>query len=165
MVFRALAQRLASLLRIVIVALALVMLVVLTVQVFMRFVVGQALSWSEEVALTCFSWSMLLAMALGVRELVHVRMEVVLEWFPDGMRAVIERLSALLILLFGLFLAWSGYDYVLDSFGTTSAAIAYPMAWLYAAAPACGLFIALFAAEQLFLGPARPHDQTADDAA
>ena len=39
-----------------IVALALGMLVLLAWQIFMRFVVGQALSWSEELALTGKRW-------------------------------------------------------------------------------------------------------------
>lgn len=151
---RTVAERLATVLRMSIVALAVVMLSVLTLQVFMRFVMGQALSWSEELALTCFAWSMLLAMALGVRELIHVRMDILVDHLPTALQRWIERLCALLIALFGLFLAWSGYNYTIDSMGTTSAAIAFPMVYLYAAAPVCGAFTLLFALETLLFGPA-----------
>ncbi|MGD9662560.1 MAG: TRAP transporter small permease [Porticoccaceae bacterium] len=153
---RAVAERLANTLRMIIVVLATAMLAVLTFQVFMRFVVGQALSWSEEFALTCFTWSMLLAMALGVRELIHVRMDILVDKLPRFLQRWIERLCALLITLFGLFLAWSGYNYTLDSVGTTSAAIAFPMVYLYAATSACGLFTFLFGLETLLFGPAKP---------
>lgn len=155
---RAVAERLAGTLRMTIVALAVVMLTVLTLQVFMRFVVGQALSWSEEIALTCFAWSMLLAMALGVRELIHVRMDILVVQLPRKLQRGVERLCALLITLFGLFLAWSGYNYALDASGTTSAAIAFPMVYLYAATPACGIFTFIFGLETLLLGPPQPDE-------
>ena len=68
--------------RAVVVLLATVMLASLSLQVFCRFVLGQALSWTEELALGCFSWSMLLAIALGLRELFHVRMDLLVDRLP-----------------------------------------------------------------------------------
>lgn len=164
-VCRALAGGIASAIRAIVVGLAIAMLLVLALQVFMRFVMEQALSWSEEFALACFTWSMLLAMALGVRELIHVRMDVLVDHFPQALRSLVERACALMIALFGLFLAWSGYNYTVDAFGTTSAAIAFPMAYLYAAAPVCGIFTFLFALESLVLGPVQAKVQTQDEAA
>ena len=155
-VIRAVADCLANTLRMSIVVLAVAMLFILALQVFMRFVMGQALSWSEEFALTCFTWSMLLAMALGVRELIHVRMDILVDNLPYPLRRVVERLCALLITLFGLFLAWSGYNYTMDAVGTTSAAIAFPMVYLYSATPACGIFTFIFGLEILLLGPVLP---------
>ena len=146
---------LAWLLRGVIVALALGMLVLLAWQIFMRFVVGQALSWSEELALTGFTWAMLLATALGVRESIHVRMEILVDAMPAPLRRWGDKLTALLVLALGGCLAWAGWNYAHDSLGTTSAAVAYPMAWLYAAAPVSGALMAVFALEQLVLGRAQ----------
>ena len=145
-------DRLATLLRGVIVALAVTMLVALTLQVFMRFVVGQALSWSEELALACFSWSMLLALALGVRDGIHVRMELLIDRLPASMRHRAEGAIALAVAALGVVIAWAGVGYVRDSLGTTSAAIGYPIAWLYACAPVCGALIALFGVERALFG-------------
>lgn len=145
-------DRLAALLRGVIVALALTMLVALALQIFMRFVVGQALAWSEELALTCFSWSMLLAIALGVREAIHVRMDLLVDLLPVHLHRGVERLVSLAVAGLGLFIAWAGVNYVIDSLGTTSAAIGYPIAYLYASAPAGGVLMAVFALERAVLG-------------
>lgn len=46
---------LARAVRVVMVSLVTVMLVALALQVVMRYAFGQALSWSEELALLCFS--------------------------------------------------------------------------------------------------------------
>lgn len=147
-------DKLATLVRAAIVVLALTMLLALTLQIFMRSVLGQALSWTEELALACFSWSMLLAIALGVRELIHVRMDLLVERLAPALQNLIGRVVALATALLGAAIAWAGVRYVLDSLGTTSAAIGYPIAWLYASAPVCGVFITLFAIEQLLPGAA-----------
>lgn len=145
-------DRLAALLRGVVVILAVTMLVALSLQIFMRFVVGQALSWSEELALLCFSWATLLSIALGVRDAIHVRMDLLIDRLPEPLRDGLDRVIALAVAGLGVFVAWAGVRYVIDSLGTTSAAIGYPIAYLYACTPACGALIALFALERALLG-------------
>lgn len=148
--------RLAALLRGVIVALAVTMLVALTLQISVRFFIGEALAWSEELALACFSWSMLLAIALGVREAIHVRMDLLVDCLPARLQRGVERLVSLAVAALGVFIAWAGANYVLDSLGTVSAAIGYPIAYLYACAPVCGALIAIFALERATLGAPGP---------
>ncbi len=143
---------LARAVRAAILLLVTVMLVALAMQVLMRYGAGRALSWSEELALLCFSWSMLLAIALGVRDAVHVRLDLLVALLPTRLARGVDKAVALIIAGVGIFLAWSGQNYVVDSFGATSAAIGYPTAWLYACAPVCGVLIALFALEHLLLG-------------
>lgn len=144
---------LARAVRAVMVSLVTVMLVALALQVVMRYAFGQALSWSEELALLCFSWSSLLAIALGVRDAVHVRLDLLVVSLPGTLARWLDKLVALAVAGVGGFMAWAGQNYVADSFGATSAAIGYPTAWLYACAPVSGVLICLFALEHLLLGP------------
>ncbi len=144
---------LARLVRQAVVALAVVMLATLSLQVLLRYAFGHALSWSEELALACFSWATLLSIALGVRDAIHVRMDLLVERLPAGWRNALARAVALLIAACGAFVAWAGLRYVADSAGSTSAAIGYPIAYLYACAPVCGLLMTLFALEGAWLGP------------
>ncbi|MGB4925077.1 MAG: TRAP transporter small permease [Giesbergeria sp.] len=146
--------------RTAVMAFATVMLLALSLQVFMRFVLDKPLSWSEELALACFSWSMLLAIGLGVRQKTHVRMDILVDHLPKALSLVIEKVVTLCIAGFGAFLAVAGKDYVADAVGSTSAAIGYPIVYLYACAPVCGLVIALFALEHLILGsPDKSQDE------
>ena len=71
--------------RTAVMAFATVMLLALSLQVFMRFVLDKPLSWSEELALACFSWSMLLAIGLGVRQKTHVRMDILVDHLPKAL--------------------------------------------------------------------------------
>lgn len=163
-VLRAACDRLAQGVRALVVLLVAVMLAVLTLQVLMRYGFGRALSWSEELALLCFSWSMLLAIALGVRDAIHVRLDLLVEALPSAVARALDKLVSLAVAAFGAFLVWAGQNYVADSMGATSAAIGYPTPWLYACAPVCGALIALFALERLLLG-APPAEPTAGAAA
>jgi TRAP-type transport system small permease protein len=145
--------QLARAVRALVVALVAVMLGALALQVLMRYVFGQALSWSEELALFCFSWAMLLAIALGVRDGVHVRMDLLVNRAPRALARGLDKLVALATFGVGGFVAWSGIQYVQDALGATSAAIGYPTAWLYACAPVGGALMAVFALEHALLGP------------
>jgi TRAP-type C4-dicarboxylate transport system permease small subunit len=148
----------ARLVRWLVIALALVMLVSLALQVLMRYVFGEALSWSEELAVSCFSWTMLLAITLGVRDAIHVRMDLLIDRLTGLPRRVSEALILCLVLAFGVFLAWSGFSYLLDTRGMTSAAIGYPIGYLYAAAPVTGVLLVLFSFERI-LKPVAPAGQ------
>lgn len=151
-------DHLARAVRALVMALAGVMLVALTLQVLMRYVFNRAPSWTEELAVACFSWSMLLAIALGVRDAIHVRMDLLVDRLPQRWGALLDRLIALAIAFVGGFVAWAGVNYVRDAAGTTSAAIGFPTVWLYACAPVCGALVALFALERAFSAAAAMAD-------
>jgi TRAP-type C4-dicarboxylate transport system permease small subunit len=125
------------------------MLACIALQVVMRYLFGNALSWSEELALLMFSWAALGGLALGVREGFHVRLTLLLEPLPAGARPWAERAIELLTAALGAYLVWSGWRYVDITRGGTSAAIAYPIELLHGIAPLAGLFVLLFAVERL----------------
>jgi len=133
------------------------MLAVLTWQVFMRSVLNAPPSWTEEVALLAFSWAVLLAIAYGVREGIHVRMDILLDVLPRALRRLCERLINAAVVFVGLFLGYAGWRYMLESVGSTSAAIGYPMPLLYASTVACGALIVVFGLERLLLDGLAAH--------
>lgn len=147
-------RRLAALIKLAVAVAVTGMLVALALQVFMRYVLGKALAWSEELSLLLFSWSMLLMIALGVREGFHVRITGLVERLGPAPSLLAFRAVDAIVVLAGGYLAWSGLQYVIETSGSTSAAIAYPIEFLYVAAPLCGLAIALFALERLIDPPA-----------
>jgi TRAP-type C4-dicarboxylate transport system permease small subunit len=141
-----------STLKVTVIALVACMLLALSAQVLMRYVFNIALSWTEELSLTLFTWSVLLAAALGVRDGAHVRLTLLLDRFPRRWRHWPERLIHAATLAFGAYLAYGGWDYFMGTRGMKSAAIAYPIELLYAVAPVFGVLIALFALEHALRG-------------
>ncbi len=143
---------LEKLLKMTAVVLVALMLIALAFQVFMRYALAKPLSWSEELALLGFAWVIVISSAIGVRRMTHARMTLLLDLLPKRMHAWAERLVALLLLGIGLFLAHAGWLYVQETRGSFSAAVRYPIEYLYMAAPVFGVLISLFAIERMLPG-------------
>lgn len=139
----------ARITRVVVVLMTVICISSLILQVFTRYFLGSAASWTEELALLLFTWIVLLAGSLGVRDGFHVRLTLVLDIMPEPMRVWAERVIVALILIFGAVLLVSGIDYVARTLGQVSAAVRYPIQVLTTAAPAAGALIVLHALPRL----------------
>ncbi|WP_431267614.1 TRAP transporter small permease [Dankookia sp. P2] len=128
---------------------AALMLAAITYQVVMRYVFGDTPSWSEELAVLLFSWSVLGGLALGVHEGWHVRLTLLPDLLPRGLRILAERATDAVTAALGLFLAWSGWRFLDITSGSVSAAIGYPIEILNVLAPIAGLLMALFGLERM----------------
>lgn len=136
-------------LKITAVVIVLLMLFALATQVFLRYVFGQSLSWSEELSLLGFAWVVAITTAIGIRRMTHARMDLLIEIFPKKIHFALERLIAFLMFCLGLFLIYGGWTYVAETRGATSAAIGFPIEFLYACAPAFGVMVTLFSFERM----------------
>lgn len=152
----------AAAVKVLVVVMVLTVLGALSAQVLLRYAFNVALSWSEELSLILFTWTVLLMATLGVREGFHVRMSMLIQRLPPGARLRAEQAIYFATAAVGCFLAWSGWRYFADTRGATSAAIGYPIEWLYASALVCGVLITLFALEALLEGRI-PADETQGD--
>jgi TRAP-type C4-dicarboxylate transport system permease small subunit len=130
-----------------------VMLACIALQVVMRYVFGNAPSWTEELALLMFSWCIMGGIALGVREGFHVRLDILLNALPPVARRWMETAIEAATAAFGAYLTWSGLRFVDVTSGSVSAAIGYPIEFLHALAPIAGALTCLFAVWRLMEGP------------
>jgi TRAP-type C4-dicarboxylate transport system permease small subunit len=138
-----------SLLKLAVVVIVMLMLTSLSAQVVLRYVFGKSLSWSEELALLGFAWVVVVTTAIGVRHLSHARMDFIFNLLPPAMHRFAEVVITLLIMALGVFVAYAGWGYLLETRGSTSAAIGFPIEFLYASAPAFGVLVTLFSIERL----------------
>lgn len=133
------------------------MVVLITYQVVMRYVVGAASSWSEELAVLVFSWSVMAGLALGVHEGWHVRLTLLPDALPPGVRRWTERATDAVTCALGVFFVVSGLRFYEITAGSVSAAIGYPIEILNAMAPLAGALVALFAFERVLRPGGVPH--------
>jgi TRAP-type C4-dicarboxylate transport system permease small subunit len=131
------------------VTIVVIMLLSLAAQVFLRYVFGISLSWSEEVALLGFAWVVVISSAIGIRRMTHARMDLLVTLLPRPVHLLVDRLIALMMLGLGIFMTIAGWDYVAQTRGSTSAAIGFPIEFLYACAPVFGVLITIFSFERL----------------
>ena len=133
-------------------AMTFVMVAALLLQIFFRYVIGHALTGSEEIALLMFAWITLLLAGVGVHEDFHVRLTIGLNRLPAPARRVWELVLLLGIAAFGVWLAIGGWRYLEETRGQVSAAMGYPIELLHGSGLVCGLLIALQAAGRLLAG-------------
>lgn len=83
--------------------------ILIVVQVFMRYVMGNSLSWSEELVRWMFVWFIWIGVSYGFKARKHIAITVV----PNAMSPVAQRyigiLVSVLMIVFFLWLAWLGY--------------------------------------------------------
>lgn len=114
-----------------------IMVVVIAMQVFMRYVLSSSLSWSEELARYCFIWLVYIGISYGVKKQRHIKVDVALLLLKDKGKIILNICANLLFLFFALFVIYYGYDIAqrLLDFGQTSPALHIPIGLVYLATP------------------------------
>jgi C4-dicarboxylate transporter DctQ subunit len=113
------------------VALLAIMFVVFIVQIFARYVLNKPISWSEEVIITTWLWTVLWGAAFILRESDEIRFDIVYSQVSQRTRRVFTVLSGIaLVVLYGVSLP-AAYKYVSFMKVEHSAALRVPMNWLY----------------------------------
>ncbi|KHF38742.1 TRAP transporter small permease [Halalkalibacter okhensis] len=114
-----------------------IMVSVIFVQVFMRYIMGSSLAWSEELARYCFIWMIYIGISYGVKKQRHIKVDVLLLLFKDKGRIVFNIISNVLFLAFAIFVVFYGYQMAqqLLNFGQKSPALQIPMGFVYMAGP------------------------------
>lgn len=112
-------------------------LILVFVQVVMRYIFNYSLSWSEELARYIFVWQSWLGFCLALRHGKHIRVDVVSHWLSPKLKIVFELIAWLLSLIMVLFLVTNGFKllHLLASRGQVSPALRVPMGYAYAAVP------------------------------
>jgi len=111
---------------------------VVFLQVFMRYVMGNSLSWSEELARYCSIWLIYIGISYGVKKHRHIKVDAFLSLIKDKRgKLVIDIISNLAFLVFAIFVAFRGYFIIekLLELGQVSPANQIPIAFIYLAAP------------------------------
>ena len=127
-----------------------VMVGTILLQVFMRYVLNNALPWPEEVARALMIWMMALVAAPALRrgDFVAITM------LPDSLPSLLSRLLRLVLALVAVailvMLSDLSIDFFQRGFRTRAASFDLPRAWIYLAMGVC-YFTMLFVAVEIAL--------------
>ena len=136
-------------------ALAVVLFVALTVvvslQVFARWVLPISIIWSEEAARFLFLWVVMLGAALSVRSRRHFVIDVTGGRRPEGRlaRILFDLVPDVVVLAFSLLLLVEGIGYTRVGSFRIGSNSAINMAFVYAAIPTFAALSMIYAAENL----------------
>ena len=112
------------------------------VQVVMRRVFNNSLSWSEELARYLYVWQTWLGVSYAARNGTHLRITMLKDRLPPQAQQILEILVVLVWMGFGIFVIYQGMGVVntIASFGQKSSALKIPMQFCYMSIPV-GMFL------------------------
>lgn len=115
------------------------------VQVCLRYVFNNSLSWSEELARYIFIWQIWLGTSVSMKEKEHICLDMLKNKLQGKAKLVLALLVNILMIGFCIFLAKYGWDLVFSmmSRGNKSVALRIPMWIIYSALPFSQLVVAL----------------------
>jgi len=144
-VIRAIDKYLSKLIVFVLVIQGVGLVTLIGIEVLFRYVIGQALSWPEEVAEIVFVWFTLLGVAVVLQEDSHISFDFLLKRLPAVIGKAISLLSLLIIAGYAVFMIYFGYTYATTFSFATSPAANINLLWLNTSLPIAGFFIFSFA--------------------
>ena len=134
--------------------LAMVLLVAMVVLVFLNVVLRYGFSsgifWSEEISLVIVIWFTFIAMALGVKESLHINVDILPKKLPKSFFTSLNCLRDLLVVLVGGIMIYYGWKLTLNGAKSTLPATNIPNSINYVVLPIAGIFIALYASIHLY---------------
>lgn len=130
-----------------------VMLVVGSMQVLWRYVLGMSLSWSEELMRFLYVWATMLGVGAAIRRksmaCIDNFLDLVSKYSPVTKRGMQIAAMIVQIFVFILLLVF-GYQFMMRGFGQHSPAMGLPMAYVYAAFPISGVLGLLYTMEEIY---------------
>lgn len=127
------------------------MIIIIVYQVFGRYVINQAPSWTEEIARFCLVWLSFLGAALIVKYKTSIRVTFLVDnHLSDKMQVRLNKFSNYIIILFSLFMVIVGTMHVMNTRMYFSEALHIPIWILNSTVPISGTCMLFFALEDVF---------------
>jgi TRAP-type C4-dicarboxylate transport system permease small subunit len=126
------------------------MLVVVTIQVVMRYVFNNAPGWSEELARQFMILFCFIALALGVRDKIHIALTVIADGLFKRIRLPLEITGKILVIVLGIMMCINMGPYFTKLKYNRLPGTGIPVGWEYLFPTAVGVLIALIAVYQVY---------------
>ncbi|WP_340002339.1 TRAP transporter small permease [Oceanobacillus sp. FSL K6-0127] len=111
--------------------------VIIFLQVVMRYVFGNSLTWSEEMARYMFIWLIYIGVSYAVKKKRHLGVDAITMLFKEKGNLIVALIANFSFLIFAIVMTYFGLDIVLRV-TRESAALQIPLTWVYVA-PVVGM--------------------------
>ncbi len=126
-------------------ALAMVALtVIVSLQVFNRFVLKTPLAWSEDLAMLLYQWVVFLGAALGVKRMRHFGIELVVRRLPEKLRHAVELLTPVVMAIVALVMIFQGWTILSINTTRVFATMDLTYTWAVLPIPLSGVLILVY---------------------
>ena len=117
------------------------MAIIIIINVFMRYVLNSGLRWGEEVAKLLMVWFTFIAMAVGVKQGLHISLHLLPKKLPPKVESILVFLKDLTALIVGLVFFIYGIKLVQITSTSIMPATEWPSSMLYLILPIASVLI------------------------
>ena len=129
------------------------MTLIITAQVFGRYVLNASPVWAEQAALLILIWCVFIAAAAGMREGFHIRISVMVDRLPKRLRGLSNLVSNAVVAFFGLAMIVFGIELAFATWHHVIPTLGIPRGFAYIPISVSGFLITLFSIEHQFARP------------
>jgi len=149
-VFAKIEKYLYTLTEVLVFLLFVVMVILVFLQVYTRFLTDNSITWSEELSRFVMIWMIFLASTLTFRTNSHIAVDNVVKLFPSKIRVFIEVVAHLFMLAFIAVVLWGAFIVIPTTAIQTSPSNNIVMAYVYISIPISMAIIALEVLKRLY---------------
>ncbi len=126
------------------------MVVIVFLSVIGRYVFHHVPAWSVEVVLILMMWFGFLSIAIGFRYRLHIQVTMFIDKLPLSLQAIFDKITSLLIMIFGIILLVEGVRFTIFSWSSTLSVINLPTGIQYIVVPVAGALTFVYGLVWLF---------------
>jgi TRAP-type C4-dicarboxylate transport system permease small subunit len=126
------------------------MVVVVSIQVVMRYFFNNTPGWTEEMARQLMILFVFIAMALGVRDKLHIALTIIVDRLLSKIKLPLEILAKVLICIMGIMMSINMGPYFTKLKFNRLPGTGIPVGYQYIVPTAMGILIALVAVYQIY---------------
>lgn len=113
-------------------------------QIVLRYIFNNANAWSEELIRYLFIWVIMLGGSIAIRKGAHLKVEIFIDVLKPKIKAFIQLISYILILVLLIILLSKGVELVKNTQNNLTAGLEIPMSIPYLSIP-IGMFLMILA--------------------
>jgi TRAP-type C4-dicarboxylate transport system permease small subunit len=99
------------------------------------------LVWTDELARYLMVWVALLGWMIASRRRAHIRITILIDRLPRGLRVLTEVVIQLAMVAFGALLAWHSFELIERAWDVEAVSLPIPSALIYVLVPLAGLAV------------------------
>ena len=127
-------------------------LLLVIVQVAMRYLFNSPLTWSEELAVFVMIWLTFIGSLICMRDKEHIEVTILVDYLPRSLQRIVVAFSRLASVFFLLVVAYYGFELVMENMTVTSPANKISMGLVYTIIPLSSLGMVFYLVKAIAKG-------------
>ncbi len=110
-------------------------IVVVSLNVFLRYFANKSIAWAEEISVIGFSCVIFIGSAAVFKRHMHVGIDFLVSLLPAGVRSVLSFIVGVFVLIFNAFITYLGWIYAVESWDKPTSILHIP--YFFVVIPIC----------------------------